>query len=100
MLENLKSSFQNLVSEDIKTTIQTLSKDEAEKLCNNVAQNFDFTDYSGDNIRVVSVAGFHCPCGGTHCKSTGDLKARGWGIKGPIKSKKGVVRLRYGPDLA
>lgn len=99
LLENLKSSFQDLVNEDIDTTIQTLPKDEAEKKCNNIAQNFDFSDYIGD-IRVVSVAGFPCPCGGTHCKSTGDLKARGWGIKGPIKCKKGVVRIRYGPDLA
>ena len=99
LLEKLQSAFQDLVAEDIDTTIQTLPKEEAERVCNNIAQNFDFSHYSGD-IRVVSVAGFPCPCGGTHCKSTSDLKTRGWGIKGPIKSKKGVVRIRYGPDCA
>jgi len=47
---------------------------------------------------VVTVAGYPCPCGGTHCRSTRDLAERRWGIKGTIKSKKGVVRIRYGPD--
>ena len=100
LLENLKAAFQDLVQEDIDTTIQTLSKENAEEVCNNIAQNFDFSDYPGDTVRVVSLANFPCPCGGTHAKSTGDLKDRGWGIKGPIKSKKGVVRIRYGPDCA
>eukprot|EP00563_Minutocellus_polymorphus_P017693 CAMPEP_0197717578 /NCGR_PEP_ID=MMETSP1434-20131217/2068_1 /TAXON_ID=265543 /ORGANISM="Minutocellus polymorphus, Strain CCMP3303" /LENGTH=274 /DNA_ID=CAMNT_0043302129 /DNA_START=116 /DNA_END=940 /DNA_ORIENTATION=+ len=100
LLGNLKASFQDLVQEDIDTTIQNLPKEKAEEVCNNIAQNFDFSDYSSETVRVVSVANFPCPCGGTHVKSTGELKERGWGIKGPIKSKKGVVRIRYGPDCA
>lgn len=100
LLENLQAAFKDLVQEDIDTTIQTLSKEKANEVCNNIAQNFDFSDYPGETVRVVSVANYPCPCGGTHVKSTGDLKDRGWGIKGPIKSKKGVVRIRYGPDCA
>ena len=100
LLENLQAAFKDLVGEDIGTTIQTLSKERANEVCNNIAQNFDFSHYPGETVRVVSVANYPCPCGGTHVKSTGDLKDRGWGIKGPIKSKKGVVRIRYGPDCA
>jgi Ser-tRNA(Ala) deacylase AlaX len=47
-------------------------------------------------VRVVTVAGWNCPCGGTHVRSTGELKERGWCVKG-LKCKKGVVRVRYGP---
>lgn len=106
LLEKLKVAFQELVNEDIETTIQTLPRSEAEELCNRVAHNFDFDDFCGTSAdedstaRVVTVAGFPCPCGGTHVRSTGELKERKWGVKGPIKSKKGVVRIRYGPDCA
>jgi Ser-tRNA(Ala) deacylase AlaX len=100
LLENLQAAFRDLVQEDVDTTIQTLPKEKANKVCNNIAQNFDLSDYPGETVRVVSVANYPCPCGGTHVKSTGDLKDRGWGVKGPIKSKKGVVRIRYGPDCA
>ena len=48
------------------------------------------------HVRIVTVAGWSCPCGGTHVRSTGVLKERGWSILG-IKSKKGVVRIKYGP---
>ena len=100
-LSRLKEAYQQLINEDIQTQIQTLPVDEAEELCNRLAQNFnmkDFTSPSDDNpsVRVVTVAGWNCPCGGTHVKSTGVLKERGWGVKG-LRCKKGVVRVRYGP---
>ena len=46
----------------------------------------------GKPIRVVTVAGFGCPCGGTHVKSNGVLQ--GMSIK-KIKSKKGQTRISY-----
>jgi len=54
------------------------------------------SDYGEGNIRVVTVAGWSSPCGGTHVKSTAELKERGWTITG-IKSKKGAVRVKYNP---
>lgn len=98
LLGELKSAFADLVEEDILTKIETLPKDEAEEVCNRLAQNFDLSDYGDESIRVVTVAGWPCPCGGTHVKSTSDLKERQWGIVG-IKSKKGVVRVKYGPNV-
>jgi len=93
----LNEAFQSLIEEDIETKIEILSLVEAEDLCNRLQQNFDASQYGGqEDVRVVTVAGFSCPCGGTHIKSTGILKERGWEITG-IKSKKGVVRIKYGP---
>lgn len=98
LLQDLQSAFRQLVEEDIETTIELMSIEEADAVCNRQAQNFDmdiFADKRSNQIRVVCVAGYHCPCGGTHVKSTGELKERQWGITG-IKSKKGVVRVKYG----
>lgn len=102
-LSRLKEAYQQLIDEDIHTQIQTLPVDEAEELCNRLAQNFNMKDFtsptSEDNnpsVRVVTVAGWNCPCGGTHVKSAGVLKERGWCVKG-LRCKKGVVRVRYGP---
>ena len=98
-LEKLKDAYSELIEEDIPTTIQTLSSSEAELICNRLAQNFNMSDFctkDNPNVRVVNVAGFSCPCGGTHVKSTGELKERGWCVKG-LRCKKGVVRVRYGP---
>lgn len=89
-----------LIDQDIPTNIQTLPMDEAESLCNRLAQNFNMKDFTNPNdpdpnVRVVTVAGWNCPCGGTHVRSTGVLKERGWCVKG-LRCKKGVVRVRYG----
>ena len=90
-----------LIDEDLPTNIQTLPIDEANALCNRQAQNFNMKDFTSPTdpnptVRVVTVAGWNCPCGGTHVKSTGALKLRGWCVKG-LRCKKGVVRVRYGP---
>ncbi|KAL7462844.1 hypothetical protein ACHAXS_003216 [Conticribra weissflogii] len=100
-LEKLKVAYQELIDQDIPTQIQTLPAKEAETLCNRLAQNFNISDFISlsdpdPKVRVVAVAGWFCPCGGTHVRSTGELKERGWGVKG-LRCKKGVVRVRYGP---
>jgi Ser-tRNA(Ala) deacylase AlaX len=98
-LDKLKQAYCQLIEEDIKTTIETVHMDEAESICNRVAKNFTIADFCTEEnpyVRIVSVAGFSCPCGGTHVKSTGELKERGWCVKG-LRCKKGVVRVRYGP---
>jgi Ser-tRNA(Ala) deacylase AlaX len=93
LLEELQQAFADLVQEDIDTKIETMSREEAEILC----KNFDLDMFAkeGQPLRIVTVAGWHCPCGGTHVKSTGGLKKRQWKITG-LKCKKGVVRVRYG----
>lgn len=98
-LTRLQNAYCQLIEEDIATTIQTVHMDEADAVCNRVAKNFNIQDFCSEdnpNVRVVSVAGFSCPCGGTHVKSTGELKERGWSVKG-LRCKKGIVRVRYGP---
>ena len=94
-LKKLQTAFQELVDEDIPTEIAVLPKEEAEELCNRLAENFfNMSDYGEDTVRIVTVAGWPCPCGGTHVKSTGKLKERKWGITG-LRCKKGIVRVKY-----
>jgi Ser-tRNA(Ala) deacylase AlaX len=99
VLKSLQSAFCQLVDENISTTIEILSKEQADAVCNRQAQNFDMDIFADNNgqVRVVAVAGFPCPCGGTHVRSTSDLKERHWGITG-IKCKKDVVRIKYGQN--
>ncbi len=96
LLESLKEAFSGLLDEDIETRIETLIKDDAEAICNRLQQNFDFSGYERE-VRIVTAANMSSPCGGTHVRSTGELKARGWNVVG-IKSKKGAVRVRYAPS--
>jgi len=96
LLQKLQTAFDELVQEDLETEIALLSQADADALCNRQAQNFDldvFADPRTGTIRVVTVAGYPCPCGGTHVRSTGLLEE--WGITG-LKCKKGVVRVKYG----
>lgn len=46
----------------------------------------------GAASRIVTVGGVACPCGGTHVKSTGQLKGT---VVTKIKSKKGTLRVSY-----
>lgn len=96
-LIKLQTAFLELVQEDIATKIDVVSKEKADEMCNRIAQNFDVDVFADakDQVRVVTVANFPCPCGGTHVRSTGDLAKNGWGVTG-IKSKKGVLRIKYG----
>jgi len=102
-ISRLKVAYQELLDEDLPTNIQTLSINEAESLCNRTAQNFDLKEFTSPTdpdpkVRVVTVARWNCPCGGSHVRSTGLLKERGWCVKG-LRCKKGVVRIRYGPKV-
>jgi Ser-tRNA(Ala) deacylase AlaX len=101
LLHDLQDAYCQLVNQDLETKIEILSKEEADRVCNRLAgPNYwdvnAFADTQTQQIRVVTVAGYPCPCGGTHVARTGDLKARQWNITG-IKSKKGLVRVKYGP---
>jgi Ser-tRNA(Ala) deacylase AlaX len=98
LLEKLQKAFQELVEADIETEIFNVSLQEAEDICNRVAENyFNLKEQfqEGETVRIVRVAGWPCPCGGTHVKSSGLLKERNWGVTG-LKCKKGAVRVKYG----
>ena len=99
-LKKLQAAFQEIISEEIETKIEVLPKDQAKELCGRLAENFESMSGGGDDnepVRIVTVAGLACPCGGTHIKNTGVLKERKWGIIG-MKNKKGVLRVKYGQN--
>jgi Ser-tRNA(Ala) deacylase AlaX len=104
-LLKLQVAFRELIDENIDTKIELLSKDEADDLCNGDSKTFDIDTFTNSFcteeppiVRVVSVAGFACPCGGTHVRNTGVLNKNKWGITG-FKCKKGVIRVKYGQDV-
>eukprot|EP00536_Pseudo-nitzschia_multiseries_P001393 jgi/Psemu1/250503/estExt_Genewise1Plus.C_180088 len=119
LLGQLQQAFSELVSSDVATAIDTVPLPEAENICGEGTGGEDWyglramfgttgddndndndNDNDGDEppgVRIVRVAGWPVPCGGTHAKSTGDLASRNWGIVG-LRSKKGVVRVRYGME--
>lgn len=94
VLSALQEAFDAVVEQDIATEIQLLDKGEADAICNRVARNFDMEQMADDNdqVRVVTVGGSSSPCGGTHVRSTAELK--NWKITG-FKCKKSVVRVKY-----
>jgi Ser-tRNA(Ala) deacylase AlaX len=105
-LQRLQMAFRELVEEDIETKIDLLSKEEADQLCNGETKTFDMDAFSNSYcsdtppvVRVVTVAGYPCPCGGTHVRSTGELRTHQWGITG-FKYKKGVIRVKYGQGVS
>uniref|UniRef100_A0A7S2EUI9 Alanyl-transfer RNA synthetases family profile domain-containing protein n=1 Tax=Trieres chinensis TaxID=1514140 RepID=A0A7S2EUI9_TRICV len=98
-LASLQEAFLALIDENIPTAIETLPRHEAEEKCTRLASNFDFRSMVAEDVtevRVVTAAEWSCPCGGTHLRNTGELKERGWEVRG-LKCKKGVIRVRYGP---
>ena len=94
----LNVSFEKLIAADIPTTICMMAKDDAEAELNGTARegvqkNFDLSAFTDPEVRIVGIAGFRCPCGGTHVPSTSSLKD--FEVTG-IKMKKGDLRVKYG----
>lgn len=99
LLEKLQKCFQDLIEADIATEIDNIPRPEAEEMCNQSTGVEDYfrlkqTFKEDEDVRIVRVAGSPVPCAGTHVRSTGELKARKWGITG-FRCKKGVVRVKY-----
>jgi len=89
--EKLNDCLRDIVAEDITTIVSVLSKDEAVDAGVLPAGTFDLTHYP-ETIRVVNLAGFAIPCGGTHVKSTRDL---GCLHVTKAKVKKNVLKISY-----
>jgi len=91
-INTLNAELSKLILEDSEVLYRTeQSKEGLKKDC------LYIPDYlpEGKPIRVVTVAGWGCACGGTHVKSTGELK--GMRIK-KLKVKKGFLRVSYSLD--
>ena len=86
----LNVKMQALIEEDIGTTVDVVSKPEAAKLLSSEADVGHFADDA--QIRLVSVGGNLCPCGGTHVQSTKEL---GSIEVTKIKTKKNVTKISY-----
>ena len=130
-LSRLQLAFQQLLEQDIPTKIELLSKEQAQIRCQSqiptvtnemwwdmdqyTTSRSSSTSINDATVRIVTVAGYACPCGGTHVRSTGDLQQRRrsssgqnddndknddtyttWNITGIKCKPKGYVRIKYG----
>ena len=85
----LTETLRMIVSENIETEVQPrISREDAQKAC----VSMDLTQYP-DFLRLVTVAGGPCPCGGTHVKNTGELGSSIAVTK--LKKKKNLLRVSY-----
>ena len=57
---------EHIVEEAVPVTIEMLPTEQAERELNKVQENFDFSVFTDPEVRIVGVAHFRCPCGGTH----------------------------------
>ena len=87
----LTDKMKVLIEADIASEVQLTSKVDAAKLL--VGGEEDVAHFAEEaHVRLVSVGGNMCPCGGTHVKSTGEL---GVVEVTKIKMKKNVTRISY-----
>ena len=89
-IENLSDllniEMKNIIAEAIDSSVNYLDKITASDIC-----KCDVSRYP-DSIRVVYVADFPCPCGGTHVDNTSEL---GKVTISKIKFKKQKLRISY-----
>ena len=123
LLRQLQTAFDSLLQQDWPTEITWMTPEQANLLdeasavpsssptttgnpaaplehdeTNETTTNDDTTT---DRVRVVTVAGQSCPCGGTHVSHIRQLQGpdRTWSIHS-LKRKKQVMRVKYGYDTA
>ncbi len=86
LVGKLNAAVASMAEEKIPTTIEFLDNSAASDKCGT-----DLSSYPA-LVRVVSVGGFPCPCGGTHVTTTEDLN----GITvTKIKVKKNIMKISY-----
>ena len=83
----LKLKTSEFIAAAIPTKVEVMSREEAAKVC-----SMDISKYP-ETLRMVTLADYPIPCGGTHVANTKDL-GDDWTF-GKIKKKKGNIRVTY-----
>lgn len=96
-LSLLTFEIQNLITEGIESKFVIISEEEAHALLpeSEVSSSFPVPSTSENSklIRVVTIAGSSCPCGGTHVQNTRELE----GLQvTKIRKKKMTLKISYG----
>lgn len=91
--ERLQKACDKLVEADVKTTVHYVVPADTAKYCHNGSCGDLSHLPSKKKVRVVCVADTKgCPCGGTHVKSTGEIRKI---TITKIKNKQGNTRVSY-----
>jgi len=97
----LKLKTSEFIAAAIPTKDEVMSREEAAKVCSMDISKYSRTaptaalypSRSQETLRMVTLADFPIPCGGTHVANTKDL-GDDWTF-GKIKKKKGNIRVTY-----
>ena len=88
LVKRLNEECAALIMKDIPTESEELMKPQVADVCDS-----DVSHLSDDSpIRLVSVAGMYCPCGGTHVEKTKEI---GTIHVTKVRSKGGRVKISY-----
>jgi Ser-tRNA(Ala) deacylase AlaX len=95
LFDSLTSEIQNLITDRIESQFAIIPEEEAHALLEAETSTSPSAPpgESSKLVRVVTIAGSSCPCGGTHVQNTMEL--RGLQIT-KIKKKKKTLKISYG----
>ena len=85
-VEEVNQALSQLVEEGIPTEVQVLSRASAREVLGEYLESYP------DQVRVVRLAGLACPCGGTHLRSTAELRGI---VVTKVKAKQSLIRVSY-----
>ena len=88
--EKLNEVLNEVITDDIGTVVEALTAEETGARCDCDSSSYPLGE-SG-TIRVVTIGGMPCPCGGTHVKSTKELQ--GLSVT-KVKKKKDIYKISY-----
>ena len=92
LVPKLQESMDRLISEGVATVVQSVEAQQLDTVCPPSALPADRNLWGTGWVRVVSVGGLGCPCGGTHVRDTSEL---GKVKVEAVKTKGKVTRVSY-----
>jgi len=95
LIRLMNEHLEKLIEQNDVVKAEYLAYEDAKRACGGSLPSYVSPD-AEEAPRVVTVAGYGCPCGGTHVKSSKELKrvtAVGFRVK------KGQTRIRYKVDI-
>ena len=95
LMKLMNENLEKLIEKNDIIKTEYLAYEDAKRACGGHLPSYISPD-AEEAPRIVTVANLGCPCGGTHVKSSSELKRVT--VTG-LRVKKGVTRVSYSVDL-
>jgi len=96
LIKMINDNLDKLIEKNDAVKTEYLAYEEAKRACGGHLPSYISPD-AEEPPRIVTVADLGCPCGGTHVKSSKELKRV---IVVGLRVKKGATRISYEVDLS